>query len=100
MADIAGAVLAAIKDVLDVDGVKEIITLYLITTSQLKTPGKGYIVPKITENFSEAITLKNLRDAICHSCVKTEEKLNAWSGHDDYLILDDRASYNRTEYEK
>lgn len=104
MADIAVAVLAGNKDVLDVNGVKEIIALYLlipyITTSQLETPGEGYIVPKITENFSDTISLKNLRDAICHSFVTTEEKLNDGSGHGDYLILDDRASYNRTEHEK
>lgn len=104
MADIAIAILAGNKDVLDVNGVKEIIALYLlipyITTSQLETPGEGYIVPKITENFSDTISLKNLRDAICHSFVTTEEKLNDGSRHGDYLILDDRASYNRTEHEK
>ena len=104
MADNAVEVLAGNKNVFDVNGVKEIIALYLlipyITPSQLKTPGEGYIVPKITDNFSEAITLRNLRDAICHSFVTTEEKLNDGSGHGDYLILDDRAFYNRMEHEK
>lgn len=104
MADIAIEVLAGNKNVLDVNGVKEIIALYLfipyITSSQLEIPGEGYIVPKITENFFETITIRNLRDAICHSFVTTEEKINDGSGHGDYLILDDRAIYNRNEHEK
>ncbi|HIT22697.1 MAG TPA: hypothetical protein IAB56_07020 [Candidatus Scybalousia intestinigallinarum] len=104
MADIAIAVLAGNKSVLEVNGVKEIIALYLlipyITSDQLETPGEEYIVPKITENFSETITIRNLRNAICHSFVTTEEKSNDGSGHGDYLILDDRAIYNRNVHEK
>ena len=107
MADIALAILEGNKDVLDVNGVKEIISLYLLIpyiykgpSGQLQTPGPNYIVPKVRGNFCDDITLENLRDALCHSFITTEEDKNDGTMHGKYLILDDRAKYSRKEHDK
>ena len=107
MADIALAILGGNKNVLDVNGVKEIISLYLLIPyidkgkdGQLETPGPNYVVPKVTGNFCDDIKLENLRDALCHSFITTQENKNDGTIHGKYLILDDRAKYNRKEHDK
>lgn len=102
LADIALAVLDGNKSVLDVNGVKEIIALYLlvpyITHDSLPTPGPDYVIPKIDECFYNDITYRNLRDSICHSFVTIEEDKNDGSPHGKNLIFDDRITCPRTRH--
>lgn len=98
MADIALAILNGNKSILDINGVKEIIALYLlipyITPDTLQTPGSDYIIPKITGDFCGGISLEDLRNAICHSFVTTEKDLNDGSLHGKVLIFDDRVVHH------
>ena len=104
MAEIAVAVLNWNKNVLDVNWVKEIIALYLlipyITPDTLVTPWEDFVLPKLEGAFSDTVSLKNLRDSICHMFVTAEEKTNDWSGHGDYLIFDDRIFHDRCIHDK
>ncbi len=93
MADIAKAVLEGNKNVLDVNGVKEIIVLYLLipymSENTLQTPGEKYVIPHIRGAFVEDIQFEELRNTICHSFVTVEE--NTGDGyHGKNLIFDDR----------
>lgn len=103
LAEIALSILQGNTAVLGVNGVKEIIALYLlipyITQDQLITPGEGYIVPKLDGEFCDGINLKNLRDAICHSFVTIEEDRNYGTYHGKYLVFDDRIVLKRREHD-
>ena len=96
MAEIAENVLLGNKNVLDTIGAKEIIGLYLMipyaTKVSLVLPDEKCVIPKITDDFCEHISISNLRDAICHSFVTAEESGN--------LILDDRAFHDRSSHDK
>lgn len=103
LAEIATAILEDNKAILDVNGVKEIIALYLlipyITPDTLMTPDKKCIIPKLKGDFVAGITLEDLRNTICHSFVTVEEDKGDSSVHGKTLILDDRVLYhNRKEH--
>ena len=91
LADIAQAIINGNKDVLDVNGVKEIISLYLLipymTNSTLQTPDEKCIFPKLAGDFMPGISYNDLRDTICHSFVTVEEDKNDGSIHGKRLIL-------------
>jgi hypothetical protein len=105
LADIALAILHGNKNVLDINGIKEIIALYLlipyITPNTLTTPSVECKIPKIEGLFYNDIKLEDLRNSLCHSFVTVEEDVNDGSVHGKRLILDDRALYsNRNNHEK
>ena len=104
LADVALAILKGNKYVLDVNGVKEIIALYLlipyITDSTLETPDEYCKIPKLEGNFIDNITLENLRNTIAHSFVTVEEMKNDGSEHGKYLIFDDRIVEDKKEHSK
>ncbi len=87
MADIAMSILNGNKRVLDVNGVKEIIALYLLipymTPDKLTTPDEKCVIPNVSGNFCGDISLEDLRNAICHSFVTVEE--DALSKRGNYL---------------
>ena len=98
MADIALNILNGNKGVLDVNGVKEIVALYLlipyITPDKLSTPDEKCIIPNICGNFCNGVSLEDLRNAICHSFVTVEEDKNDGTIHGKCLIVDDRALFH------
>lgn len=104
LADIAVAILNGNSNVLQVSGVKEIIALYLlipyITPDRLTTPGDGYVIPSLNGEFIDGISLKDLRDSICHSFVTIEEDSGDDSNHGKYLIFDDRLVLSRRDHDK
>ena len=93
MADIAKSVLKGNKDVLDVNGVKEIIALYMMipymSDNTLQTPGDKYIIPHLDGDFLNSISYSDLRNTISHSFVTVEED-NGDGVHGKRLIFDDR----------
>ena len=93
LADIAKAILDGNKNVLDVNGVKEIIALYLMipymSDATLQTPGEKYIIPHLNGDFYHNIPFSELRNTICHSFVTVEED-NGDGVHGKNLIFDDR----------
>ena len=99
LADIAQAIISGNKMVLDVNGVKEIIALYLLipymTDETLQTPDEMCIIPKLKGDFMPGISYNNLRDTICHSFVTVEEDKNNGSDHGKRLIFDDRLIVDR-----
>lgn len=98
MADIAMGILNGDKRVLDINGVKEIIALYLLipymTPDKLITPDEKCIIPNISGDFCDGISLEDLRNAICHSFVTVEEDTNDGTIHGKRLIVDDRALFH------
>lgn len=98
MADIALAVLDGNTAVLGVNGVKEIIALYLLipymTPDTLTTPDEKCVIPKVQGDFCDGVSLEDLRNAICHSFVTVEEDKNDGTIHGKRLIVDDRAAYH------
>lgn len=102
LSEIAISVLNGNDKVLSIPGVREIIALYLltpyITNTQLDT-GMPSKMPKLdlSEQFSDEVDLKNLRDAICHSFVSVEESTVERKGR---IIIDDRAQMNRNKHDK
>jgi hypothetical protein len=104
LADIALEVLRGNSLVLDINGVKEIIALYLLipyaTPQRLDTPGGKYKIPRVDGNFAPNIQLRDLRDAICHSFVTVEEDKNDGSRHGKQLIVDDRATLSRKNHDE
>ena len=104
LADIAVAVLNGNQAVLNVNGVKEIIALYLlipyITPDKLLTPGDDYCIPNLDGEFCDGIQLKDLRNTLCHSFVTIEEDLNDGTNHGKCLIFDDRIMQNRNMHAK
>lgn len=105
LADIALAILGGQKNILDINGVKEIIALYLlipyITPDTLTTPDDKCIIPHVVGNFCDNITLEDLRNTICHSFVTVEKDKHDGSIHGKRLIVDDRATYhNRKDHDK
>ena len=99
LADIAKAIIENNKNVLDVNGVKEIISLYLLipymTESTLKTPDEKCLIPKLSGDFLPGISFASLRNTISHSFVTTEEDKNDGSMHGKCLIFDDRLKEDR-----
>lgn len=98
MADIALCILNGDKNIIDINGVKEIIALYLlipyITPDVLTTPDDMCKIPKITGDFCGGISLEDLRNTICHSFVTTEEDNNDGTIHGKTIIFDDRVIYH------
>lgn len=98
MADIAISILNGNANVLDVNGVKEIIALYLLipymTPDKLTTPDGKCIIPNVSGDFCNGISLEDLRNAICHSFVTVEEDKNDGTIHGKRLIVDDRALFH------
>ena len=105
LAEIASAILNGNRAVLDVNGVSEIIALYLMipymSRVTLRSPDEGSCMPKLTGDFCKGISIHDLRDTISHSFVTIEEDDgNPDSKHGKVLVFDDRAFYNgRTEHE-
>ena len=99
LADIARAVLEDNKNVLDVNGVKEIIALYLMmpymTPDTLTTPDDKCVIPKVVGDFCSGVRIEDLRHAMGHSFVTVEEDKNDGSLHGKVLIFDDRAMYQK-----
>ena len=99
LADIAMHILKGNQEILNVNGVKEIIALYLLipyaTPDKLMTPEAKCVIPYVSGEFCNGLTLKNLRDAICHSFVTVEEDQNDSAIHGKRLIFDDRALYSK-----
>jgi len=99
LADIAQAILDGNKAVLDINGVKEIIALYLLipymSEETLETPDDKCVIPKISGEFVAGVSYSELRNAISHSFVTVEEDKHDGSMHGKYLIFDDRVSCNR-----
>lgn len=104
LADIALAILNGNKSALDVNGVKEIIALYLLipymSEKILDTPGEQYIIPQIKGKFADDISYANLRNTISHSFVTVEEEKNDDTLYGKCLIFDDRLIHNRKEHEQ
>jgi len=102
MAEIAQAILKGNKEVLNINGVKEIIALYLMlpymTPTSLDSPDDKCFVPKVTGDFCQGVTIKNLRDSLGHSFVTVEEDNNDGTHHGKVLIIDDRATKSRNEH--
>ena len=98
MADIAKAMLEGNKNALDINGVKEIIALYLMipymSDATLQTPGDKYIIPHLSGCFLKDITYSELRNTICHSFVTVEED-NGDGVHGKRLIFDDRINTDK-----
>ena len=102
LSEIAENILNGNHQVFSIPGVSEIIALYLlvpyITNTQLDS-GMPSKMPKLdlSEKFTDEITLKDLRDAICHSFVSVEESTEIKKGR---IIVDDRAQMNRSKHDK
>lgn len=102
MADIALAVLNGNNAVLSIDGIREIIALYLlipyITDKTLVVSKFGCKIPQLKGIFykdeSMTIDLSDLRDGICHSFV-TMEKHIPGTLHGLHLVFDDRVKMDR-----
>ena len=102
MADIALRILAGDEKILRVNGVKELIALYLLipymTPDTLTTPDERCVIPKVDGDFC-GISREDLRNAICHSFVTFEEDHNDGTIHGKRLIVDDRVEYhNRRDH--
>ncbi len=104
LAEVGLQILNGNKNVLDVNGVKEIISLYLlipyITKSTLETPDELCKIPHLEGNFIGNISLEDLRNTISHSFVTVEEYKNDGSNHGMYLIFDDRLVSDKTTHSK
>jgi len=91
------------KSILEENGVKEIIALYLLipyitdSTLQVPEPTALHKIPKLEGTFVEEIKLNNLRNAISHSFVTTEEVKDG--NKDTYILFDDRILYTRNEHD-
>ena len=103
LADIAFAILTGNKNALDINGVKEIISLYLLipymTEQKLTTPGKECAIPSLYGAFLGEITYADLRNTICHSFVTVEEDMSD-DDHGKKLIFDDRIISDRKKHNK
>jgi hypothetical protein len=102
LSEIAQNVLAGNNGIFEVPGVREIIALYLLipyaTYDQLDA-GMPSKMPKLdlSEEFVDGVSLRNLRDAICHSFVTVEESSKEKLGR---IIIDDRAQMTRKLHEQ
>lgn len=102
IADIALALLQENDSVLTVNGVREIIALYLlipyVTDDTLTVPGYGCKIPELKGVFYKddnmTINLKDLRQGLCHSFVTTEER-KPGTHHGLTLVFDDRIKMDR-----
>lgn len=103
MADIAKAILNGNQEILDINGVKEIIALYLMlpymTPTSLDSPDDKCFIPKVTGDFCQGVTIKNLRDSLGHSFVTVESDNNDGTTHGKVLVIDDRAMKNKNEHD-
>lgn len=104
LAEIGLEILKGNKNVIDVNGIKEIISLYLlipyITDSTLETPDNLCKIPKLQGLFVDNITLDDLRNAIAHSFVTVEEFKDDGTEHGKYLVFDDRIVENKKTHSK
>lgn len=97
LSEIAQNILDGNDKFLLIPGVREIIALYLLvpyaTHDQLDA-GMLSKMPKLdlSEEFINGVSLRNLRDAICHSFVTVEESTRERLGR---IIIDDRAQMTR-----
>jgi hypothetical protein len=97
LSEIAQNILDGNDRFLSIPGVREIIALYLLipyaTNDQLDA-GMFSKIPKLdlSEEFISGVTVKNLRDTICHSFVTVEESSKDRLGR---IIVDDRAQMTR-----
>jgi len=100
LSEIALCILNGKDIVLSIPGIREIVALYLlvpyITNDQLET-GMSSKMPNLDLNheFVNGVSLKNLRDAICHSFVSVEESSKDQQGR---IIIDDRSEMNRNKH--
>lgn len=107
MSRLAINILEGNNNMLNLEGVREIIAMYLlvpyITNNQLCTPNDKCNIPKLDiksvftgvynkDGSISNMTLDGLRNAICHSFVSVVEGKG--------LLLDDRASCNRDIHNK
>ncbi len=105
LADIALAILNGNKDALDINGIKEIVALYLMipymSNVVLDPPDDSSFIPKITGRFSKDIGFNDLRDTIAHSFVTVEEDDgDSNSRHGKMLCFDDRIICDKKEHSK
>ena len=102
LAHIANAILNGKTKIFDVDGVKEIIALYLLipymSEETLETPDEECQIPKLKGNFTDgiptdgfSISFSDLRNTIAHSVVMADNKK---------LFFDDRVKCKRKEHDK
>ncbi|APD07322.1 hypothetical protein UJ101_01812 [Flavobacteriaceae bacterium UJ101] len=101
LSEIAYKLLNEENNILSTPGIREIIAMYLlipyITTDQLDM-GMPSKIPKLdlSKEFTNGITLENLRNTISHSFVSVEESTKEKLGR---IILDDRAQMNRKSHD-
>lgn len=97
LAEIAKNILDGNDSFLSIPGVREIIAMYLLipyTTNDQLDAGMTSKTPQLdlSEEFTSGVSLRNLRDTICHSFVSVEESGPARLGR---IIIDDRAQMDR-----
>jgi hypothetical protein len=97
LSEIAQNILDGNDRFLSIPGVREIIALYLLipyATNDQLDHGMPSKMPKLdlTEEFISGVTVRNLRDTICHSFVTVEESSKDRLGR---IIIDDRAQMTR-----
>ena len=101
LAKIAKAIYDCNDSVLNVKGVREIIVLYLLipymTRDKLQS-ANGYTIPSISNNDMCGLSIKDLRDSLCHSFVFNCLKDNNNPLNDDYIAFDDRVLMSRSEH--
>ena len=102
LSEIAQNILNGNDKILSIPGVREIISLYLLipyTTHDQLDAGMPSKMPKLdlSEEFINGVSLRNLRDAICHSFVTVEESSRERLGR---IIIDDRAQMTRKDHDK
>ena len=102
LSEIAQNILDGNDRVLLIPGVPEIIALYLLipyATNDLLDSGMSSKIPKLdlSEEFTNGVSLKNLRDTICHSFVTVEESTKDILGR---IIIDDRAQMSKKNHDK
>lgn len=105
LAKMALEILNGNKDVLDINGIKEIIAIYLMipymSNRVLDPPDNSSFIPKITERFSEDISFSDLRDTIAHSFVTVEEDDgDPNSRRGKMLCFDDRIICDKKSHSK
>ncbi|WP_422092130.1 hypothetical protein [Tenacibaculum ovolyticum] len=102
LSEIALNILKGNNEILDIPGVREIISLYLVipyaTRNQLEQ-GMPSKMPKldIDTEFLHGVRLEDLRNTISHSFVSVEESTEERFGR---IIVDDRSQMIRNEHDR
>ena len=104
LADIGLEIVKGNAGILNINGVKEIIGLYLlipyITNATLDTPDEACVIPHLQGQFIGNISLEDLRNTISHSFVTVEQFKDDGTQHGKYLIFDDRIITDKATHSK